>query len=181
MPAKQESIAWAAAAAIAELGLDGASLREVAARTGASLGIVTYHFKNRDELLAITMETVAEAMRERAEEARSADPVEAELSSALPLTADSRIECAVWLAFAEAAARDARHAVRFQQYYAEWQAAVAAGVRATTGQGAADARHTAALLTAATDGIALQAMASGMAPSRQRRMLREAIDRLCGG
>lgn len=170
MTNKREEIAWLAADAIAERGLAGASLREVAARTGASLGVVTYHFSNRDDLLAATMETVVAAIRRRAETGRDADPVERELSAVLPLTAATRRETAVWVAFTDAATRDPGLAAQFEAYYREWEHAVAAALEDSGGGG-----RFAPVLIATTDGIAVRALVSGMSGSRQRGLLRRAI------
>ena len=62
---QREQVAWAAAEAIEELGLEGTSLRVVASRTGATLGIVTHYFRNREDLLVATMEVVAESIMAR--------------------------------------------------------------------------------------------------------------------
>ena len=167
---KREEIAWLAADAIAERGLVGASLREVAARTGASLGVVTYHFSNRDDLLTATIETVVAAIRQRADTSREADPVERELAAVLPLTAESRRESAVWVAFTDAATRNQALSTVFEGYHREWEEAVATALK----ESGADPSF-APVLTATTDGIAVRALVSGMPAPRQRALLRRAI------
>lgn len=170
MTDRREQITWLAADAIAERGLAGASLREVASRAGASLGVVTYHFADREDLLAATMAAVASAIRQRAGWSRVIDPVERELSAVLPLTPATRRETAVWLAFSDAATRDAALADQFADYYREWETAVGTAL-ATTGGSAGWAP----MLTAMTDGIALRTLVTGLSPRRQRELLRDAI------
>jgi AcrR family transcriptional regulator len=46
----RERIVEAAVDAFAELGFRGASTREIAARAGANQGLITYHFRTKDEL-----------------------------------------------------------------------------------------------------------------------------------
>jgi TetR/AcrR family transcriptional regulator len=48
--ATRETIVAAAAEAFSELGFHGASTREIAARAGANQGLITYHFRSKDEL-----------------------------------------------------------------------------------------------------------------------------------
>ena len=105
MVSKREQVAWAAAEAIEELGLEGTSLRVVASRTGATLGIVTHYFRNREDLLVATMEVVAESIMARVDR-DSGDRLEAILSSVLPLDPASHTESSVWLACAGSAASD---------------------------------------------------------------------------
>ena len=174
MVSKREKVAWAAAEAIEELGLEGTSLRVVASRTGATLGIVTHYFRNREDLLVATMEVVAESIMARVDR-DSGDRLEAILSSVLPLDPASHTESSVWLAFAGLAARDRAVGDRFRAMYLEWESSVANELR-SLGLGD-DAVAVAGVLTAATDGIALRALASAMAPTHQLELLREAIDR----
>lgn len=174
MESKREQIAWAAATTIEEHGFEGASLREVAAQTGSSLGLVTYHFRDREDLLVATMDVVARAIRSRVNSS-SADRLEALLRSVLPLDKKSRTQSAVWLAFATLAARDRMVRDRFVTLYEEWEAEVAAelGSRGVNG----DVQVVAAVLTATVDGIAIRALASRMAATQQLVLLRAAIER----
>lgn len=171
MSDKREQIAWLAADAIAERGLAGASLRDVAARADASLGVVTYHFRNRDDLLAATMETVVAAIRRRATTSRDSDPVERELAAVLPLTPATRRETAVWLAFTDAATRDPGLARQFVGYYREWEAAVGSALTAT-----GRAAQWAPILTATTDGIAMRSLVSGLSATQQSAMLHRLVE-----
>ena len=128
MVSKREQVAWAAAEAIEELGLEGTSLRVVASRTGATLGIVTHYFRNREDLLVATMEVVAESIMARVDR-DSGDRLEAILRSVLPLDPASHTESSVWLAFAGLAARDRAVGDRFRAMYLEWESSVANELR----------------------------------------------------
>lgn len=172
---RRAAIAQAAATAIARRGLAGASLREVAAETGQTLGVVTYYFSNRDELLAYTMATVVASIRHRSDEllAAGTDPVLATLLVALPIDRRSEVECRVWLAFADAAGRSPELSELFASYYREWEESVSA---ALTQVGVPDPARRARLLTATVDGIAVRAIASGIAADSQRKLLTSAVD-----
>jgi TetR/AcrR family transcriptional regulator len=70
----------AAAAAFSELGFHGASTRDIAARAGANQGLITYHFRSKDEL----WKAAAEQIFSRLATSLSLDP------ERLPATQDPR-------------------------------------------------------------------------------------------
>lgn len=53
----------AAAAAFSELGFHGASTREIAARAGTNQGLITYHFRSKDELWKAAAERIFSLLR----------------------------------------------------------------------------------------------------------------------
>jgi AcrR family transcriptional regulator len=53
----------AAAGAFSELGFHGASTREIAARAGTNQGLITYHFRSKDELWKAAAERIFSSLR----------------------------------------------------------------------------------------------------------------------
>ena len=70
----------AAAEVFADLGFKGASTRDIAARAGVNQGLITYHFKSKDELWRASMHQLfseyRERLRERMNQLASDDPRE---------------------------------------------------------------------------------------------------------
>ena len=93
-------------------GLARASVRNVAREAGLSAGSLRHVFSTQLELLAFSMELVADRVRVRLEALRpSGDArrdVEAVILELLPLDDERRAEAEVWLAFAAQALVDAR-------------------------------------------------------------------------
>jgi AcrR family transcriptional regulator len=63
--ATRERIVEAAAEAFAERGYRGASTREIAARAGTNQGLITYHFRSKDELWRAAAYRIFSALRTR--------------------------------------------------------------------------------------------------------------------
>lgn len=86
-------------------GLDGISLRHVAAEAGVSTGMVQHYFRSKDELMAFALETVHDTVRARLAARgpeRSASPratVRALLVELLPLDEERSREAHVAMAF----------------------------------------------------------------------------------
>lgn len=76
----RERIVEAAADAFAELGFHGASTREIASRADANQGLITYHFRTKDELWRAAADHVFGMLRtslaERLASLESSDPRE---------------------------------------------------------------------------------------------------------
>jgi AcrR family transcriptional regulator len=92
-------------------GIEGATVRAVAAEAGCSPGSLRYYFPAQGELLAFAMELVVDRVGERIAaldgggDVRTA--VEHRLEQVLPLDAERRMEMEVWLAFWSRAQADA--------------------------------------------------------------------------
>lgn len=88
---------------IARDGLDQASVRSVASEAGLSVGSLRHYFGSQAELLAFTLDAVGERLEARLTAAgATGDPlarVRAKVDEMLPLDAERRRECEVWLAF----------------------------------------------------------------------------------
>jgi len=76
--ATRERIVDAAAIAFAELGFHGASTREIAKRADANQGLITYHFRSKDELWRAAANQIIQELRatlgERLASLESDDP-----------------------------------------------------------------------------------------------------------
>lgn len=164
----------------ADRGLAAASLREVAAEAGWSLGALRHYFASRDELLLFAFGVAAERgwarMRRAAASGGAArEALRRSLLEALPLDEERRTECRVWFAFLVAAdGAPALAAERDRAYDA-----IVETLSADLGGGALG-EQAARGLWAAVDGITLQALAQPerLPPDRQRALLDAALDRL---
>jgi AcrR family transcriptional regulator len=67
MPTGREQVLDAVETIIATRGLDGVSIREVAAAAGVSIGMVQYYCRSKDEMLVMAFEAVAERIQRRVE------------------------------------------------------------------------------------------------------------------
>ncbi len=98
----------------ASQGLDGVSIREVAAAAGVSIGTVQYHCHNKDQMLVMAFEHIAARIMDRTASIASApistpdEKIGSRLNRALlellPLDEVRRTESRVYLAFAARAA-----------------------------------------------------------------------------
>ncbi|MDY0005737.1 MAG: TetR/AcrR family transcriptional regulator [Spongiibacteraceae bacterium] len=107
---RRAMIASAAASCIAEVGLDGASLRVIAQRCGVSKGIVEHYFKSREAVIAAALEQMNARYLAREEQLtaglRGLDALRARLRCILPLDDESRQEWKIRLCFWGLAAID---------------------------------------------------------------------------
>lgn len=122
--ARQRQLIDATIRAIGTYGYTNTTLSHVAAAAGMSPGIVNFYFKSKEQLLAATLEQIAEeydAVRRDAIAAVGTDPaavIEATLEADFHPTIFTREKIAVWWAFwAEAPSRAA-----YQQHVAELEA-----------------------------------------------------------
>lgn len=168
---------------IAERGLAGTSIRQVAARAGVSIGAVQHHFRSKDALLAAAMDRVEEVHRERLARAYGDAPAVQRLRevvrSLVPGDDAARTAAAVWLAFVAHAAVHEPTARRHRDTWARAEADVARLLAAATGTSprSAAARHGAAVLLGLADGLAVAVLLEPrrMRVTRARRILDAAL------
>jgi AcrR family transcriptional regulator len=161
-------------AIIAESGLDGVSIREVAAAAGVSIGTVQYYCRSKDEMLVMTFQHITERILGRVtaiDKTGAAGPaLRRALLEFLPLDELRRTEARVYLAFAARAAVSAE--------LADVQGAMLSGIRTQCAEAFRRARRqretrvdldpaeTAMATTALVDGLLLHLLTdpTGLSP-----------------
>ncbi|HEX5825912.1 MAG TPA: TetR/AcrR family transcriptional regulator [Candidatus Limnocylindrales bacterium] len=179
MSSRRTEIATVAARVIAAEGIARTSLRGIASEMGVTIGTLTHHFRDRDDLLRTAFEVSVREARERAEQSAAGldgvPLVAALLAEALPTNEDRRVEAAVWLAFSLSAVTNLDHAAMCGRLYEEFEGALAEAL-CGAGVSAGAARDRARLLIAAADGIALRALTvPALDAPQQERLLGQAI------
>jgi TetR/AcrR family transcriptional regulator, transcriptional repressor of bet genes len=108
---RRQVILDAAAACITEYGIEGATMKRVAARAGVSTGMIAYYFKDKNELMTETLSSSAARFRTRLGEAAGTDPGILRLQKIFELSFPPTGEAPpsrwpLWLAFASEAPRN---------------------------------------------------------------------------
>ncbi len=123
--ARRRQISQAVFELVSERGIEGASLREAAARAGVSMGAVQRCFSTKEEMMVFVLgymnERVTERVQRRIDASASPDSaatmLEQTLIGIIPVDEPSLAETRVWLAFAAQAAVDpALAAIQREQY-----------------------------------------------------------------
>lgn len=107
--ARREHIADAVCRLAAVEGLDGVSLRRVAAEAGVSMGQVQHYFTTKDEMLVFAFTTVGARVEQRlgaaAEQSQSTrDLLRTFLVAMISADAEGQVEAPLWVAFLARAA-----------------------------------------------------------------------------
>jgi AcrR family transcriptional regulator len=152
---------------VADHGLDGVSMRTVAAAAGISLAQVQYYFRSKDELLAAAFQHVGAGVEQRAADVDTAghprDVLRRLLRLWLPLNEARARDARVWVAFTAASATSAAlrtinlaidHDMR--SWFAEFLRRAQLSGHLDAGL---DPEVEGALLLALVDGLVLQALA----------------------
>ncbi|GLZ75405.1 HTH-type transcriptional regulator PksA [Actinorhabdospora filicis] len=168
--ARRRQIAEAVTALISEGGLEAATLREIAARAGVSMGAVQRCFSTKEEMMVFVHEHLGELATAQIEGRIAAsgagdDPV-AILTETVrgitPLTAEDLPWTRAWLVFAAQAATDPRLAAVQREanrgLFRLLSVLVRAGVDAGGLRAGLDPETTARDLLALTDGLGVQVL-----------------------
>ena len=160
---RRGELAEAAAQVIARKGIDGASLRSVAAEAGWTTGALVHYFANKRELLIFTLQTSLERRRSRHADRSSMTPFEAlraSLHDGLPVTEESTLHWVVTLAFAAQSSADPELATVQRDAYRNFRDRVGRLVVASRSGDTVDIDpvEEAERLIALLDGIAIQAI-----------------------
>ena len=157
---RRELLADALMRLAAARGLEGVSLRHVAAEAGVSTGMVQHYFRTKDEMMTFAFDMVMDRVRERSQaELAPASPrelVRSLLLQVLPLDETRRLENHVALAFLAYAAVKPSIASGLREVVAEMRTYLADQLRAAGPAGGVDPERAAAGLLALVDGLGLQ-------------------------
>lgn len=152
-------LADATARVIARSGVDGASMREIAAEAGWTTGTLVHYFASKHELLDFTLRASIErrsALRSERAVLAPIDALAATLTGALPTNDATRVHWIVTVALAGAAASDDRLAATQRDAYRDYRDYL---VELLDAIGAVDDTLVEAeRLIGLVDGIALQAL-----------------------
>lgn len=176
----------------AEHGLEGVSLRHVAAEAGVSSGMVQHYFRTKDEMMTFALSVVrehSEARVSRAVAALGAHPaprtlLRTMLVELLPLDEARRADGRVALAFLAYTAVRPAVAAALHQETAELLAFIASQIRAAQADGAADRRidphHAAVGLLAVMEGLGVYLLGGHYAPETALAGLDAQLDLVFG-
>lgn len=146
----------------ADRGLDAASIREVAAAAGVSIGAVQHHFATKDDLYAFAFQQVVQRVTARLsqvdKEMSLAERLVTALAQLLPLDPEREREARVMLGFAARATTQPALAATQRTTLDDVVAQLSDQLAAA---GVDDAGTKSVLLLAAVDGLALDAVSSG--------------------
>ena len=180
----RERILQAAVELIAERGIGGARIAQIARAAGVSTALVHYHFRTREVLLAETLDyafdlTSAARLRpagEHGEAGSAAERLAEVVEQSLPTTDPARREWQLWAELWLGAARDPSLRPIAAQMYARYQTWIAAAVAEGVAAGEfarVDPGATADLAMALIDGLGLRVLLRD--PSMPLELARERI------
>lgn len=171
-------------------GLEGASLRDVAAEAGISLGQLQHYFAGKDEMIVFALEHISSLGEERIRRRITALPEEPTprtilrecAAGMLPLDDESRTGLLVGIAYFIRALGDERLRRHAQEGQPALRAFFAGQFRQAVGSGDAvpglDPDTEAMLLIALTDGLTSSALLEVITPDEALELLERHLDRL---
>lgn len=183
--ARRAEIADAVWRVVRREGIEGASVRRVAAEAGCSTGSLRHYFATQSELVAFAMELVVQRVTERVAALRPPGPplrrAIAYLEETIPLDDERRAEMQVWLAFTARALVDPALQELRDRAHADLRGLCAGVVRALGVT--RDVRAEAERLHALVDGLAMHAVVDPRTttPRRVRALLRRHLEALAAG
>jgi len=146
---------------IAEVGLGGIRLRDVARAAGLTTGAVSHYFPDKRTLLLLTFRGQTKEAAERILRTAGDDELAPYVEALLPLDEERALHWHVWLAFWGAAIGDAELAEEQRQRQERFVDGLADRVRAGQRSGRLradlDVTSTARFVAALVDGVAVQA------------------------
>ncbi len=151
---------------VAEVGIAGATIREVAERSGWSTGVIGHYFKNRQDLLLGGLRRAAEILSEHNTRVLSTltglQAVELLLEGSIPLDTRRLALCRIFFFFYVEAMRDEELRAEIESYLTGWRKSVARAIRVAQESGdlpaSLDARQAARDLVGLADGLSMHAL-----------------------
>lgn len=173
---------------VAEVGIAGATIREVADRSGWSTGVIGHYFKNRQDLLLGGLRRAAEILSEHntriLRTLNGLQSVELLLEGSIPLDARRMALCRIFFFFYEEAMRDGELRAEIEFYLTGWRKSVARAIRGAQESGdlprSLDVRSAARDLVGLADGLSIHALLDDgvMAALREQSPVRFWLQRL---
>lgn len=173
--ARKQEIAGAALSAIAERGLEGVRMVDIARASGATTGQLVHYYEDKDAMLLAALEEIVERLTEWIAEPVPVDDLFEAFIDALPIHADSQRDWRIWVQFWGRAIVHPSLGRVHEAYYERITTALAGALAAHVPKG--KARDLADAISAAVDGIGIRATLEPTAwpPERQRRLLRQML------
>ena len=172
---RRREIAQAVWAVIAERGIEGVTLRSVAAEAGVSVGRIQHYYASREELVRDSCRELLKAATQRFEAVDDTTPVEKLrrlVLGRIPTTPEFAIGTSIWLAYEAKSVDDPVIAELVQRGHA-------GGVRETAALldecGVADAPAVALRLMATAEGLAIRVLVGGLEPRAATELLEDLI------
>ncbi|WP_206055181.1 TetR/AcrR family transcriptional regulator [Nocardia sp. CS682] len=187
---RRRQIAAAVCRLAATHGLEGVSLRHVAAEAGVSMGRVQHYFKTKDEMLLFAFGTISEGVEHRVTQAVSALPqppdarslVRALLIEMMPIGDHAKAEMPMWVAFFARAVVEPQMAELLRQGTRSLHGFVAEqiGNARPASHSMSDADREADILLSLTDGLMMRLMVGGIDAETALAALDHQLDRAFG-
>lgn len=178
----KERILEACERVIARSGLRGFRLSEVAREAGVSIGLLPYHFGDRDGLLQAALDHVNESAARRAVQDRPVADARARLTALLCSEfgdeAQLRAGSITWNELRAAAVFDRAQATALARSTSAWQGEVRALVQ--TASPGADAAPIALALTALVEGLSGRWLTGQLTTAEAQALLARLVDELLG-
>jgi AcrR family transcriptional regulator len=180
---RREVISEAVWQIVSEHGLDGLTLRAVAAAAGCTTGMVTHYFRDKKALLSHARSVMHRRMADRIDalpaQGSPRDTLHLVAEQALPLDAERRLETVVWTYFQLSTRTDPDLLHQHTVSHASWVRRLTGLVRdAMPGPEARDLEWRVQSLVACLDGLAINAVTDPGAypPELQRQVLATQLD-----
>jgi AcrR family transcriptional regulator len=185
---RRAALADAVLRVAAARGLEGISVRHVAAEAGVTPGMVQHWFPTKDALMEAAMAAARDRYEARmtvaaaglGEDPSAAVLLRAMLGVMLPLDDEGRADARVALAFQGYASTRPEVAARLRAESDELRAFLANRIRASTGSDEPRATSSAAALVALAEGLAVHVLGGGLDPAMAERALDVALEALAG-
>lgn len=184
---RRDEIVDAAWRVIQREGLEGTTIRAIAAEAGASTAIVTHYFRDKKDILKTALRrSQARIARRRKETLKGLvglEALEAALAESLPLDEDRRLELHIEVSFWARAISDKESATEHLRSHDSWRAFIRSLLEECVqlGEiGPCDVLELADTLVALVDGLGVDALMhpERLPSERQRRIVRDELQRL---
>ena len=178
---RRREIAQAVWAVIAERGIDGVTLRSVAAEAGVSVGRIQHYYASREELVRDSCRELLKAATQRFEAVDDTTPVEKLrrlVLGRIPTTPEFAIGTSIWLAYEAKSVDDPVIAELVQRGHAGGVQEAAALLSEC---GVADASAVALRLMATAEGLAIRVLVGGLEPRGATGLLENLIAEVLPG